>query len=254
MWYAHLLVEPVTCSSLRARLAAAVLVGALTLGALGGVSPARAAGPEQARAATAPAQASPAESPADLASRIQQKYRGVRDFRADFVQSYAGGVLRRTATERGHVLVKKPGRMRWTYTVPEQKLFVSDGVRMYSYVPADRQVIVSALPAAEAATTPLLFLMGRGDVARDFTASYTEVGAAPAGSVALRLTPRRKERDYDWLTLVVDRQTLTFRMLVAGDSQGGTSTFTFANLKENVGLADREFRFSIPKGADVINQ
>jgi outer membrane lipoprotein carrier protein len=201
-----------------------------------------------------PAQSGSAEPASAVAARIQQKYRAVRDFKADFVQSYAGGVLRRTASERGHVLVKKPGRMRWTYTAPEEKLFVADGSRMYSYVPADRQVIVSALPEADAATTPLLFLMGRGDVARDFTASFTEVTGAPAGTVALRLTPRRKERDYDWLTLVVDRATLSLRMLIAGDSQGGTSTFTFTNLKENVGLADREFRFSIPKGADVIQQ
>lgn len=249
MWYARRLVRT-RISSSRHRSgtpgASALLVAFCALSLAG-------SGPG-GRPGLAAGQAPPAESAAAVAERVQRKYRSVRDFRADFVQSYSGGVLRRTASERGRVLVKKPGRMRWTYTAPEEKLFVADGARMYSYVPADRQVIVSPLPEADAATTPLLFLMGRGDVARDFTASFTEVAGAPQGSIALRLTPRRRERDYDWLTLVVDRGTLALRMLIAGDSQGGTSTFTFSNLMENVGLADREFRFSIPKGADVIHQ
>ena len=41
------------------------------------------------------------------------------------------------------MLVKKPGKMRWEYTAPEQKVFVSDGVKIYSYIPQDKQVIVS---------------------------------------------------------------------------------------------------------------
>ena len=44
------------------------------------------------------------------------------------------------------MLIRKPGRMRWAYTAPEEKLFVSDGVKMYAWVPADRQVTVSSMP------------------------------------------------------------------------------------------------------------
>ncbi len=67
----------------------------------------------------------------DLARALQQRYDGIRDFSADFVHTYQGGVLRRKATEKGKVLIKKPGKMRWTYEAPEDKLFVSDGVKMY---------------------------------------------------------------------------------------------------------------------------
>ena len=48
------------------------------------------------------------------------------------------------------------------------------------------------------------------------------------------------------------RVTLTLRGLVTADAQGGTSTFAFTNLKENVGLADKEFAFTIPRGVDVV--
>src|SRR5437763_9976419 len=83
----------------------------------------------------------------EIAAALQRHYDGIRDFSADFVHSYQGGVLRKQVVERGHVLIKKPGRMRWEYTSPEQKLFVSDGTKMYSYLPQDRQVIVSSVPA-----------------------------------------------------------------------------------------------------------
>jgi outer membrane lipoprotein carrier protein len=196
----------------------------------------------------------PAESPAAFAERLQRKYAAVRDFSSDFVQSYEGGALRKRTTERGTVLVKKPGMMRWRYTAPEEKLFVADGRKMYSWVPADKQVVVRDMPADGEATTPLLFLVGKGDLVRDFVPSFTTVPDAPAESIALKLTPRRRERDYEWLALVVDRDTLTIRMLVAVDGQGGTSTFTFTDLKENVGVPDRSFAFSIPRDADVVTQ
>ena len=71
---------------------------------------------------------------------MQRKYDKVTDFSADFVHSYRGGVLKQQATERGTLLVKKPGKMRWEYTAPEKKLFVSDGHKIYSYIPQDKQV------------------------------------------------------------------------------------------------------------------
>jgi outer membrane lipoprotein carrier protein len=143
--------------------------------------------------------------------------------------------------------------MRWRYTNPEEKLFVSDGRQIYSYVPADRQVVVSPMPAEDRATTAALFLTGKGDLARDFTAKSAPLPAgAPAGSVAILLIPRQEQREYNTLTLVVDPEGYSIRMLSAEDRQGGRSAFTFANVKENTGLADKVFEFSIPRGADVI--
>ena len=187
-----------------------------------------------------------------LAASIQRHYDQVRDFQADFTHTYVGGILRKKTVERGRMAVRKPGRMRWTYTQPEEKLFVSDGNRVYSYVPADKQVYVAAVPTDDQATTPALFLAGKGNLLRDFTVTPVDVPDAPAGSVALKLTPKRPEREYDWLNLVVDKSSLALRMLVTSDSQGGLSTFAFTNLRENTGIADKEFVFVMPRGVDVI--
>jgi outer membrane lipoprotein carrier protein len=196
---------------------------------------------------------SAALDPETLARALQRKYDTVRDFSTDFVHSYQGGVLRKTVTERGRLLVKKPGKMRWAYTGDEQKVFVSDGRKLYSYIPADKQVYVGSVPADDQASTPALFLAGKGQLLRDFVISAGALPTgAPVGSAALKLVPKRGDGDYEWLGLVVDEASLQLRMLVAGDKQGGQSTFAFTNMKENVGLSDGEFTFKIPRGVDVV--
>src|SRR5689334_15076451 len=78
----------------------------------------------------------PGRPSADEAARgVQRHYDQVKDFSADFTHTYQGGVLKKTISERGTVQIKKPGRMRWEYTAPERKTFVSDGRKIYSYIP-----------------------------------------------------------------------------------------------------------------------
>jgi outer membrane lipoprotein carrier protein len=207
-------------------------------------SPTSASGAAQAPATTG------LPSAADIASRVQTRYDTIRDFTADFVHSYEGGVLRRKVVERGVVQVKKPGRMRWDYQSPEKKLFVSDGSQMYLHEVAANQVTVFPVPKGDDAATAVLFLAGRGNVTRDFTVGHEAGGNADTH--VLRLTPKAPERDYDWLVLHVDRTSYQIRTLSAADAQGGRSTFDFTNIRENTGLADRVFSFSIPRGADVV--
>ncbi len=187
-----------------------------------------------------------------LAGALQHKYDQVHDFSADFTHTYTGGILQKTVTEHGKVFIRKPGLMRWDYAPPNHKLFVSDGVKIYSYIPADRQVIVSTVPPADQATTPTLFLAGKGSLTRDFTASLVDWPDTPPGTVALKLIPKQPQHDYDWLILVVERQSLQIRTLVTRDAQGGTSSITFTDVKENVALPDRLFTFKIPRGVDVV--
>jgi len=190
---------------------------------------------------------------AEFAQAVQRKYDAVKAFSADFVQTYRSGVLNTQSTERGRLLVKKPGRMRWEYTAPEKKLFVSDGLKIYFFIPEDKHVVVTSVPPEDEATTPALFLAGKGNLARDFTPSLADPPpGSPPGSRALKLVPKAAQPDYDWLTVVVDGGTLALRGLVYGDPQGGTSGFSFVNLKENPAIADKEFDFKPPRGVDVV--
>ncbi len=189
-------------------------------------------------------------SPSDLARSLQQRYAAVRDFRAAFTQTASGGVLRMVKSEqRGEVKIKKPGRMRWTYGPPDRQVTVADGSRLYFYNPADRTGYESPLPAGDNLSAPILFLTGRGDLERDFTASMP--AAQAAGEWQLVLTPRKKQDEFATLTVAVDRATLAFRGFAWTDHQGASHTMRFSSLRENVGLADKEFLFTFPANAHV---
>ena len=185
-----------------------------------------------------------------LAKALQQRYQTIKDFSADFVHTYRGGALRTQTSERGTVKIKKPGKMRWLYTAPERKEFVSDGVKIYSHIPQDRQVLVSDMPAEGDVGTPALFLSGKGDIARDFTAALVQ--SPIPDSIGLKLTPKRPEAQYDYFIVATTQPGLQIRGLATHDRQGGDSVIAFMNLKENQGIPDKEFAFRIPKGADVI--
>ncbi len=189
-------------------------------------------------------------TPDALAQALQKRYETIRDFTADFQHSYRGGALKTQVVERGVATFKKPGMMRWVYESPERKEFVSDGRRIYAYIPADRQVVVSAVPPDDAAPLPVLFLAGKGNVSRDFIASLPD--EASATRATLKLVPRSAGADYAHMLLSVDLPALRIVGLTTVDLQGGTSTFAFSRLKENQGLTDTQFAFRIPKGVDVL--
>ncbi|HUQ86245.1 MAG TPA: outer membrane lipoprotein carrier protein LolA [Vicinamibacterales bacterium] len=193
-----------------------------------------------------------AGDPVAMAAKVQQRYNGIKDIQGDFVQTYEGGVLRTKTTERGTIAIKRPGKMRFVYTKPEKKEFVSDGNRLYSYLVADKQVIVSPAPGPDQGDIPAMFLAGQSDLARDYTPSFSALPGAATGLVTLKLVPRKKSDEYESIGIGVDPATLQIQFLTAVDTQGGRSSFSFSNLKENRGLADKEFVFRIPRGVDVV--
>jgi outer membrane lipoprotein carrier protein len=169
--------------------------------------------------------------PVALAAKVQQRYNGIADIQADFVQT---------------------GKLRFNYSNPEKKDFVSDGVRLYAHMVADKQVFVSPAPSPDEGEIPAMFLAGQSDLARDFTPSFTSFPGAAPGLVTLKLIPKKKNPEYDYIGIGVDPGSLQIQFLMAADVQGGRSSFSFTNLKENRGLSDKEFEFRIPRGVDVV--
>ena len=187
-------------------------------------------------------------NPTDLAKKLQARYQTVRDFTADFSQTYQGALLRKAVTERGKLLLKKPSRVRMTYEAPEKKVFVSDGSQFYSFFPADKAGSVTPLPKPGESSTALLFLAGQGDLVRDFTASLP--ADQPQGEWHLRLIPFKPQSDFNSLTLIIDRTNLLLKGFVTVDDQG-TNTIRFSSVKENTGLGDHEFHFKFPPGTEI---
>lgn len=186
-----------------------------------------------------------------LIERLQRRYSSVQAVAAHFTQTYrAPGVEQ---VESGEMFMKKPGLMRWEYNVPEIKLFITDEKSSYLYTPEDRQVLISGFSAADLRSTPLQFLLGQGSIAQSFTYGLEEKDKPKTqGSVLIRLTPRSRQEEYDYVLVECDEKTVEIKRLVIYELTGNNSEFAFSHLVTNPKLDNSRFRFKIPKGVEVI--
>jgi len=155
--------------------------------------------------------------------------------------------------ETGVFKLKRPGLMRWEYKTPEEKLFIADGKECFLYTPIDRQVTIYPLTPADLARTPLAFLLGSGNVRRDYTASEeTEYKPAFPDTVIPRLIPVQDNSEYTFVTLELDTKTFDIRRVIIRERTGNTSEFLLSDIVLNQKTNDRDFRFRPPKGVEII--
>lgn len=194
--------------------------------------------------------AAPAEDPAALLAGLQKRYAAVETAAGNFVQTYrAPGVEQ---TESGVFWLKRPGLMRWEYREPEEKLFVADGKESFLYVPSERQVTVQPLTPEDFEGTPLGLLLGARHFSRGYEASADGGTPRLEGTVLLRLLPRRPDSGYDYLVLELDRDTSDIRRIVIREHIGNTSEFLFSDVSTNVRVPAGRFRFTPPRGVEVL--
>jgi outer membrane lipoprotein carrier protein len=185
-----------------------------------------------------------------LVGALQAKYARLGSLAADFTQIYnAPG--ERTRRESGRLLLKKPGRMRWDYMSPEEKLYVSDGKVIYEYVPAERLVTRARVKESNDLRAPFMFLLGRGNLRRDFKRiEFASESPVRAGNRVLRLIPKR-DAGFRELLIEVEPQTLTIARLAFVNPAGARSDFLFSNVRENAPAGDAQFSFRPPAGVEV---
>ena len=186
------------------------------------------------------------------ASAVQSHYEGVRDVSARFEQTTHAARLGTTpsspAVSRGRVALAKPGKMRWTYEEPEPSIVVSDGKTVWIYDPAFGEV--QKLPASEGFLTGAAaqFLLGAGDMRRDFKVAATSCSATAA---ELELTPRQPAT-YEKLVLTVDPGTGNVSKTRIVDLLGNVVEVAFKEQRFNLAPAESEFQFQVPDGVKVI--
>jgi outer membrane lipoprotein carrier protein len=190
-----------------------------------------------------------------LIDGIQAKYSRMKGLAADFEQVYVGRDGR-SIHERGRLLLKRPGKARWDYTSPERKLFVSDGKSVYFYVLGERQAVRSSIRASSDPQIPFLFLLGRGNLRRDFSKIEMVGDESPvgAGNLLLRLFPKRAPEDFKQLLVEVDPRSFEVRRLVIFERNGARMDFVLTNMRENYVAADSEFQFTPPPGVVIKQQ
>lgn len=187
-----------------------------------------------------------------LIDGLQQKYSRMQGLAADFVQVYAGPDGR-VVRESGHLALKRPRKARWDYTTPERKLFVSDGKKVYFYVYGEKNATTSSIKETVDPQIPFLFLLGRGNLRKDFSRIEIVSGepAIGAGNYVLRLFPKRAPEEFKQLLVEVSPSSFEVRRMVIFERSGARMEFMLANVRENFIAPDTEFQFAAPAGVTL---
>lgn len=151
-------------------------------------------------------------------------------------------------TEAGILYLRKPGRMRWEYTQPAGKLFVSDGKEVYLYLPGQNRVDKMSLKATEDMRAPLAFLLGKLNFGKEF--QNIQARTETDGSV-VTAEPKSQSLPYSEVQFLV-APTLEIRKLhIVGQDQS-ILDFAFEDEKLNLALANSIFQFQPPHGAEIV--
>ena len=188
-----------------------------------------------------------AQADPTLIHRVDAHYNQLRTLRAHYSEHYAGMGLDRT--ESGTLLLKKPGLMRWSYDNPPGKLFLLDGHFAWFYTPGDPQVSRAPAKQLDDLRSPLRFLLGHTQLAKELD----QLTTAPEGaSFKITGVPKGMAQRVRLLTLIVTPAGAIERMKIE-ETGGAVTEFTFTGMEENVPVNSSDFTFSPPPGVSIVD-
>jgi outer membrane lipoprotein carrier protein len=158
----------------------------------------------------------------------------------------------------GSMVFAKPGKMRWSYKTPrEQEVVIRDG-ELWMYQTDQGQVMIDSVGAVLLSALPVSFLMGIGNVTKDFdlvSACRTSAG------IAISLVPHKdaaskgKEEALEGFTLLVDGSKNVPQGAKIVSVGGNITAIVFENLQLNVqGISPGRFVLEYPKGVDILDR
>jgi outer membrane lipoprotein carrier protein len=183
-----------------------------------------------------------------LAQKVDAHYNHLQSFQCQYSEHYTGMGLDRTET--GTLLLKKPGRMRWSYDDPAGKLFVLDGKFAYFYTPGDAQAQRIPAKQLDDLHSPLRFLLGHTQLEKELTG--LTLAADKFNHFELSGVPKGMEQRIKSLSLEVTGDGIIEQIRME-ETDGSVTEFTFTGIHENVPTTDRDFTFLAPAGVDIVN-
>lgn len=191
-----------------------------------------------------------------IAAAVDEHYNHLRTLQAEFTEVYRGSGIERT--ESGTLWlakggVKKPGKMRWEYRSPKEKLFVSDGKDAWFYVPGDRQARRTEARKLEDIRSPLAFLLGKSKLEKELQGLSLAPDVTPltAGDVVLRGVPQALSDRISGILLEVTPERRITR-IVMEEADGSVTEYRFTDQKENELIPDERFGFRPPVGTETV--
>jgi outer membrane lipoprotein carrier protein len=186
-----------------------------------------------------------------LAAAVDAHYNSLQSLEASFTEVYRGAGMDRT--ESGTLWLKKPGKMRWEYRSPREKLFLSDGKTVWFYVPADRQARKEPAKKLEDLRSPLAFLLGKTKLEKELRGLSVAPDVTPLepGDVVLRGVPQAIADQVSEVLLEITPDH-EIRQITLQDVDGSSTEYRFTDQKGDVTVANARFEFHPPAGTEVV--
>lgn len=186
-------------------------------------------------------------TPSQIAARVDRHYNALHSLEVHFVQNYAGmGMHRR---ESGVLLLKKPGKMRWTYTDPDGKLFILDGHDGYFYSPGETEAQKVPEKQLDDLRSPLRFLLGHTELEKEL--QHLTVTTTGNGLYVLAGVPKGLEERVSSLKITASADGTIHAMTIT-ETDGVTNDFDFSGEADNVPAPNTAFVFTPPPGVHVV--
>ena len=195
-----------------------------------------------------PASTAAAPSLHEMAQRVDRRYNHLHTLKAEFTESYAGMGMQRN--ESGTLLLKKPGRARWNYSHPADKVFLLDGKYAWFYKRGDPQVQRIEAKKLDDLRSPLRFLLGHTQLEKEI--EHLRLAPAADGEFTLTGQPKGQEDRVTRLELTVTGEGAITGITIE-ETDGSVTRFTFTDERTDAPIAASEFRFTPPPGVPVVD-
>jgi len=180
--------------------------------------------------------------------RLKAFIAGAKTAEADFTQTVADKNGRVTQQVSGRMAFARPGKFRWDYNAPYEQVIVGDGTKLWLYDTDLDQVTVKPLGDVIAGT-PAALLAGDNAIEKYFTLKNA---GEHDGLEWLDATPKNKDTTFQSIRMGFKGDVLVQMELY--DFFGQRTTLTLSHLVRNPTIAPSHFRFTPPKGADIIGE
>ena len=194
--------------------------------------------------AVVPAQADDAVAVARLTALLSQ----AKTLTARFSQLTLDGSGTQLQETAGELSLQRPGLFRWHTDAPAEQLLVSNGQKVWLFDPDLNQVTIQVLDQRLTHTPALLLSGDVSKISENFEVSHKEGGSV----VDFILKPKAKDSLFDNLRLSFRNGVINDMQLI--DSVGQRTNILFLGVKMNEPIAPSQFTFTVPAGADVIEQ
>jgi len=196
----------------------------------------------------APAHAATIDISSVLAG-VENRYNQIKTLEVGFTETLTARGRKRT--EKGDLYLRKPGRMRWQYSSPAGKLFISDGKYIYSYTPAEHRAEKMPFKETEDMRAPLAFLLGRLHFQDDFRQESAQM-ETNSNNIIITAIPKSDKLPYSQVKFLVSPDSV-IHWLSIQEQDGSTLEFVFENEKKNPPIPDSMFHFVPPPGVEYVD-